>query len=321
MFYRYRFFTNGEGMRTTPSRIFHRNFWASFMIDTVGMDLRHRLNVDQLMWSTRLPAHRVRLAEQPRHDRAQLPRRPEGRSQEDAARQLPPPLQARPRARHPRLDLRTERTAASRVSPLRSERRSTSRSEGSESGYPDSPGRPMNRSGPLEREPDLRGNCWLVFDQLAWIAAPVGETAPQLGDAGADGVARLGVAGVEVQKVPGVGDLAVRAPDLRGVEPGAGGRCAVGHEGRPHVRARSGARAGRALVLLELVEGATVRVDEDARRAWRRSSPCTVAFAGAAGVAGRRGGASLIVKGTVTRLEITSSPVAGTTAGAVPFTT
>ena len=55
MFYRYRFFTNGEGMRTTPSRIFHRNFWASFMIDTVGMDLRHRLNVDQIMWSTDYP--------------------------------------------------------------------------------------------------------------------------------------------------------------------------------------------------------------------------------------------------------------------------
>ena len=55
MFYRYRFFTNGDGMRVTPSRIFHRNFWASFMVDTVGMDLRHRLNVDQLMWSSDYP--------------------------------------------------------------------------------------------------------------------------------------------------------------------------------------------------------------------------------------------------------------------------
>jgi len=55
MFYRYRFFTNGESMRVTPSRIFHRNFWASFMIDTVGMDLRHRLNVDQIMWSSDYP--------------------------------------------------------------------------------------------------------------------------------------------------------------------------------------------------------------------------------------------------------------------------
>jgi predicted TIM-barrel fold metal-dependent hydrolase len=55
MFYRYRFFTNGEHMRATPSRIFHRNFWASFMVDTVGMDLRHRLNVDHLMWSSDYP--------------------------------------------------------------------------------------------------------------------------------------------------------------------------------------------------------------------------------------------------------------------------
>jgi len=55
MFYRYRFFTNGDGMAVTPSRIFHRNFWASFMIDTVGMDLRHRLNVDHLMWSSDYP--------------------------------------------------------------------------------------------------------------------------------------------------------------------------------------------------------------------------------------------------------------------------
>ena len=55
MFYRYRFFTNGEQMRVTPSRIFHRNFWASFMVDTVGMDLRHRLNVDQIMWSSDYP--------------------------------------------------------------------------------------------------------------------------------------------------------------------------------------------------------------------------------------------------------------------------
>ena len=42
-------------MRVTPSRIFHRNFWASFMVDTVGMDLRHRLNVDQIMWSSDYP--------------------------------------------------------------------------------------------------------------------------------------------------------------------------------------------------------------------------------------------------------------------------
>ena len=77
MFYRYRFFTNGESMRVTPSRIFHRNFWATFMIDTVGhgpaAPAEHR--PDHVV--ERLPAHRVRLAEQPHHDRAQLPRSPE----------------------------------------------------------------------------------------------------------------------------------------------------------------------------------------------------------------------------------------------------
>jgi hypothetical protein len=31
---------------TLPSRVFHRNFWATFMIDTVGIELRHRLNLD-----------------------------------------------------------------------------------------------------------------------------------------------------------------------------------------------------------------------------------------------------------------------------------
>ena len=32
-----------------------RNFWASFMIDTVGMKLRDHLNVDHLVWSTDYP--------------------------------------------------------------------------------------------------------------------------------------------------------------------------------------------------------------------------------------------------------------------------
>jgi predicted TIM-barrel fold metal-dependent hydrolase len=38
-----------------PSQIFHRNFWATFMVDTVGMDLRHRMNGDHLMWSSDYP--------------------------------------------------------------------------------------------------------------------------------------------------------------------------------------------------------------------------------------------------------------------------
>ena len=56
MFMRYRFFTNAhEKMALTPSQIFHRNFWATFMIDTVGLELRHRMNIDHLMFSTDYP--------------------------------------------------------------------------------------------------------------------------------------------------------------------------------------------------------------------------------------------------------------------------
>ncbi|HZR84083.1 MAG TPA: amidohydrolase family protein [Candidatus Binatia bacterium] len=56
MFLRYRWFTGtAESLPTMPSRIFHRNFWATFMVDTVGIELRHRLNVDHLMWSTDYP--------------------------------------------------------------------------------------------------------------------------------------------------------------------------------------------------------------------------------------------------------------------------
>jgi predicted TIM-barrel fold metal-dependent hydrolase len=56
MFRRYRWYTNAVAQQTEmPSDIFFRNFWATFMVDTVGMDLRHRMNVDHLMWSTDYP--------------------------------------------------------------------------------------------------------------------------------------------------------------------------------------------------------------------------------------------------------------------------
>jgi predicted TIM-barrel fold metal-dependent hydrolase len=42
-------------MSEMPSRIFHRNFWATFMVDRSGIELRHRMNVDHLMWSTDYP--------------------------------------------------------------------------------------------------------------------------------------------------------------------------------------------------------------------------------------------------------------------------
>ena len=56
MFLRYRFFTKAvEQMKLMPSVLFHRSFWATFMIDTVGMELRHRLNLDHVMYSTDYP--------------------------------------------------------------------------------------------------------------------------------------------------------------------------------------------------------------------------------------------------------------------------
>jgi predicted TIM-barrel fold metal-dependent hydrolase len=56
MFMRYRWYTGAVNeQKEFPSEIFHRNFWATFMVDTVGMDLRHRMNVDHLMWSSDYP--------------------------------------------------------------------------------------------------------------------------------------------------------------------------------------------------------------------------------------------------------------------------
>jgi predicted TIM-barrel fold metal-dependent hydrolase len=57
MFLRYRFFTNAvEDMGDLmPSRLFHNSFWATFMIDTVGMRLRYAMNLDHIMWSTDYP--------------------------------------------------------------------------------------------------------------------------------------------------------------------------------------------------------------------------------------------------------------------------
>jgi predicted TIM-barrel fold metal-dependent hydrolase len=56
MFLRYRWFTGAvEKMSRMPSEIFDRSFWATFMIDTVGLELRHHLNLDHIMWSTDYP--------------------------------------------------------------------------------------------------------------------------------------------------------------------------------------------------------------------------------------------------------------------------
>jgi predicted TIM-barrel fold metal-dependent hydrolase len=55
MFLRYRFWTGGTKLKLLPSEYFYRNMWATFMIDTVGMALRYRCNIDHIMWSTDYP--------------------------------------------------------------------------------------------------------------------------------------------------------------------------------------------------------------------------------------------------------------------------
>jgi predicted TIM-barrel fold metal-dependent hydrolase len=56
MFQRYRWFTGAvDEMRTMPSRIFHRNFWVTFMLDAAGLEMRHHMNLDHLMFSTDYP--------------------------------------------------------------------------------------------------------------------------------------------------------------------------------------------------------------------------------------------------------------------------
>jgi len=56
MFRRYRWYTGAvKEMTAMPSEIFHRNFWSTFMMDSVGVELRHRMNLDHILWSTDYP--------------------------------------------------------------------------------------------------------------------------------------------------------------------------------------------------------------------------------------------------------------------------
>jgi predicted TIM-barrel fold metal-dependent hydrolase len=56
MFRRHRWWTGAHReMAEMPSQIFHRNFYSTFMVDRSGLELRHRLNVDHILWSTDYP--------------------------------------------------------------------------------------------------------------------------------------------------------------------------------------------------------------------------------------------------------------------------
>ncbi len=45
----------GEDYKLSPSEYFYRNFYSTFMIDTMGMALRHKCGIDHIMWSTDYP--------------------------------------------------------------------------------------------------------------------------------------------------------------------------------------------------------------------------------------------------------------------------
>ena len=56
MFRRYRWYTGAHELMTRmPSEVFCRNFYATFMNDSVGVELRHRMNLEHIMWSTDFP--------------------------------------------------------------------------------------------------------------------------------------------------------------------------------------------------------------------------------------------------------------------------
>jgi predicted TIM-barrel fold metal-dependent hydrolase len=51
----YRFITGKSHLKMAPSEQFRRNFWATFMCDHIGVELRHYIGVDRIMWSTDFP--------------------------------------------------------------------------------------------------------------------------------------------------------------------------------------------------------------------------------------------------------------------------
>ncbi len=56
MFRRFRWWTGAsKEMSELPSQVFKRNFYATFMLDRSGVELRHRMNLDHICWSTDYP--------------------------------------------------------------------------------------------------------------------------------------------------------------------------------------------------------------------------------------------------------------------------
>jgi predicted TIM-barrel fold metal-dependent hydrolase len=56
MFLRFRWFTGAvSAMPEMPSTMFHRSFWAGFLVDQIGVELRYHMNMNHLMWGSDYP--------------------------------------------------------------------------------------------------------------------------------------------------------------------------------------------------------------------------------------------------------------------------
>jgi predicted TIM-barrel fold metal-dependent hydrolase len=56
MFFRYRWVGDAANrMRATPTELFHRHVWTTFVTDRVGLENLDRLRRDHVMWSTDYP--------------------------------------------------------------------------------------------------------------------------------------------------------------------------------------------------------------------------------------------------------------------------
>jgi predicted TIM-barrel fold metal-dependent hydrolase len=56
MFFHYRWFPGAaQKMHELPSELFHRNVWATFIVDSVGLELRYHMKCSHVMRSTDYP--------------------------------------------------------------------------------------------------------------------------------------------------------------------------------------------------------------------------------------------------------------------------
>jgi predicted TIM-barrel fold metal-dependent hydrolase len=51
----YRWYTGKSHLKMSPSQQWRRNYWASFMMDRFGVEMRDYIGADRIMWSTDYP--------------------------------------------------------------------------------------------------------------------------------------------------------------------------------------------------------------------------------------------------------------------------